>query len=89
MEAPGNYGPDYKAAFDAVYPELAQAYDTLYLDSFFAGLRQDGALPADMTAYMQPDGIHPNADGVAKIVTAIGPAVETLVARISEAPATN
>jgi acyl-CoA thioesterase-1 len=27
LEAPGNYGPDYKAAFDAMYPELADQYD--------------------------------------------------------------
>ena len=25
MQAPGNYGPDYKAEFDAIYPELAAA----------------------------------------------------------------
>lgn len=84
MQAPGNYGPQYKADFDALYPELARSYDALYLDSFFAGLMQDGEMPADPGAYMQPDGIHPNAEGVARIVATIGPKVEALIARIEE-----
>ncbi|WP_305969715.1 MULTISPECIES: arylesterase [unclassified Mameliella] len=82
MSAPGNYGPDYKAQFDAIYPELAEAYDTLYLESFFAGLMQDGEMPDDPGRYMQPDGIHPNATGVARIVEAVGPKVEALIAQV-------
>ena len=31
---------------------------------------------------MQPDGIHPNADGVRLIVEALGPEVEALIARV-------
>ncbi|MGP6089165.1 arylesterase [Antarctobacter jejuensis] len=82
MQAPGNYGPEYKADFDALYPELADTYGTLYLDSFFAGLMQDGEMPESLGAFMQSDGIHPNAEGVARIVEAVGPKVEALVARI-------
>ena len=82
MEAPGNYGPDYKAEFDAIYPDLAEAYETLYLDSFFAGLMEDGTLPDDIGAFMQDDGIHPNGQGVARIVEAIGPKVEELIDRV-------
>ncbi|MBN9886168.1 arylesterase [Salipiger abyssi] len=84
MQAPGNYGPDYKAAFDALYPELAEAYDTLFFPSFFEGITPDGAMTAETRDLMQPDGIHPNAEGVARIVEAIGPSVEALIARISE-----
>lgn len=84
MMAPGNYGPDYKAAFDALYPELSASYGTLYLDSFFAGLMQGDNAPADLGAFMQPDGIHPNAQGVAQILEAIGPQVEALVKRVAE-----
>ena len=84
MQAPGNYGPDYKADFDALYPELADSYGTLYLDSFFAGLMQDGDMSESLGVYMQSDGIHPNAAGVAKIVSVIGPQVEALIARIEE-----
>lgn len=79
MEAPGNYGPDYKQAFDAMYPELAQDFGARYLDSFFAGLTEETDDPAALVQYMQPDGIHPNAVGVEKIVSAIGPEVQALI----------
>ncbi len=79
MEAPGNYGPEYKQAFDAMYPELAQEFGAQHLESFFAGLMRDSDDPADLVQYMQPDGIHPNADGVSKIVEAVGPEVQALV----------
>ncbi|WP_425040287.1 arylesterase [Primorskyibacter sp. S187A] len=82
MQAPGNYGPDYKAAFDAMYPELAQAYGADYAPSFFEGLQSEGQTLRDVADFMQPDGIHPNADGVARIVDALGPRVQGLMARI-------
>ena len=82
MQAPGNYGPDYKAAFDAIYPDLAEEYDALYLDSFFAGLPSDD--PAEVSGYMQPDGIHPNAEGVERIVSAIGPRIMALIDRVQD-----
>ncbi|MFZ7091153.1 arylesterase [Primorskyibacter sp. 2E233] len=86
MQAPGNYGQEYKVAFDAIYPELAEEYGTLYLPSFFQGLMTDGASPSDVAEFMQPDGIHPNGKGVARIVEAIGPKIEELIARVSENP---
>lgn len=79
MRAPGNYGPDYKAAFEANYAELASEYGTLFLPDFFAGLGETD--PAAARALFQADGIHPNPDGVAKIVAAIGPSVLDLAAR--------
>lgn len=81
MEAPGNYGPDYKRDFDAIYPDLATAYGALLADSFFAGLRANGD-PAAAQALMQPDGLHPSAEGVAKIVEGLGPQVLELLARV-------
>lgn len=77
MQAPGNYGPDYKEAFDSLYPDLAQAYGTLFFESFFSGLGSED--PADLRAFFQPDGIHPNAEGVSKIVEALGPSVRVLI----------
>jgi acyl-CoA thioesterase-1 len=74
LEATGNYGPDYKAAFDAMYPELAAAFDTLYVENFLAPLAEDGD-PASARRFLQADGIHPNARGVARIVEALGPRV--------------
>ena len=84
MEAPGNYGPEYKAEFDAMYPELAEAYGALYFPRFFEGLYTVGSTPAELRDVMQMDGIHPNAEGVDLIVKAMGPAVAELVKRASE-----
>ncbi|WP_371933249.1 arylesterase [Ruegeria discodermiae] len=76
MDAPSNYGPDYKQAFDAIYPDLSAQFGALYAEDFFAGL--DADTPAQARAFMQPDGIHPNAEGVARIVAALGPQVAEL-----------
>ena len=78
MQAPGNYGPDYKEAFDAMYPDLAATYETVFLDSFFAGLPSND--PAALRDFVQPDGIHPNAKGVELIVQGFGPKVLDLIA---------
>lgn len=79
MEIADNYGPDYRAAFEAMYPDLAQAYGAALFPDFFQGLTQEQDLNAARAAYMQPDGLHPNADGVSKIVEAMGPAVLRLL----------
>ncbi|WP_287182763.1 arylesterase [Rhodovulum sp.] len=82
LNAPGNYGPDYKAAFDAMYPELAAEFGALHVESFLKGLTDLPDREGAMRDYMQPDGIHPSAAGVARIVEAMGPAVLELVARV-------
>ncbi|MGD9863987.1 MAG: arylesterase [Pseudodonghicola sp.] len=79
MQAPGNYGPDYKAEFDAIYPQLAVQYGALYAGSFFAGLQGVLDDPAALGRFMQADGIHPNAEGVRRVVEALGPKVLELV----------
>ncbi|MBQ0804195.1 MULTISPECIES: arylesterase [unclassified Sulfitobacter] len=81
MTAPGNYGPDYKSSFDALYPELAEQYEAEFLSSFFAGLAVDGKLPelSQAQSFFQPDGVHPNKEGVARIVMAMGPKVLDLI----------
>ncbi|MBB93547.1 MAG: arylesterase [Rhodobacteraceae bacterium] len=75
FEAPLNYGADYKASFDAIYPELSAQYGTLYADSFFAGLLGEGGSATDLAPYLQADRLHPNAEGVARIVEGLGPKV--------------
>jgi Lysophospholipase L1 and related esterases len=80
MQAPGNFGPEFKADFDAMYPELAETHGTLYAESFLGALTEEG-IEGGMRDYMQPDGIHPNAAGVARIVEALGPKVLELVER--------
>jgi acyl-CoA thioesterase-1 len=79
MEAPGNYGPDYKQAFDSMYPELATKHDVPLFPTFFDGLRTEGEQLDQVAEFFQADGIHPNAEGVKRIVAAMGPAVLQLV----------
>lgn len=81
LPAPANYGPDYKAAFDAIYPELAAEYGALVLPDFMAALRPYQDQPGAFARLMQADGLHPSADGVALIVEDIGPKVAELAAR--------
>ncbi|WP_245867135.1 arylesterase [Oceaniglobus roseus] len=81
LKAPGNYGPEYQAAFDAMYPDLAQQYGTLYAESFLAALEEMPDRDATRAKYIQSDGIHPNAEGVKLIVRNLGPKVLELIAR--------
>lgn len=79
FEAPLNFGPEYKAAFDAAYPDLAADYDAVFLPSLLAPL---GATDRAVTDYLQPDLIHPNVEGVGLIVNGLGPKVLDLVSRV-------
>ena len=80
VKALGNYGTEYRLAFDAIFPSLAVRHDTLLAPDFFAPLRQ-GDASATLARYIQPDGLHPNQAGVALVVAALGPAVADLVKR--------
>jgi acyl-CoA thioesterase-1 len=66
MKAPRNLGPDYVAAFDAIYPALAAEHGVPLYPFFLAEVALDPALN-------QADGLHPNAAGVARIVEGILP----------------
>ena len=79
LKALGNYGPDFKAQFDAIYPALAQKYDVPLYPDFFAPLKSDADQTMALATYMQPDGIHPSAEGVARIVGDLGPFVIDLL----------
>ena len=75
MEAPRNMGQDYVEAFSAIYPDLAARYDLLLYPFFLDGVALDNGLTLD-------DGLHPNAQGVARIVQGMLPQVEELLARV-------
>lgn len=75
MSAPGNFGPDYKATFDAIFPDLAAQFGVDLAMDFFAPLKARG----DFSALMQVDGIHPNAEGVRLIAATLGPQVIDLL----------
>ena len=82
LDAPGNYGPEYERAFEAMYPDLAERHGALLHQNFLGALdaaRQEGAALSDL---MQADGLHPTARGVERIVADIGPRVEALIDRI-------
>jgi acyl-CoA thioesterase-1 len=82
LPAPGNYGPDYKTEFDALYPDLAAQYDALLVPNMFAPLVGDD--PAAAAGFFQADGIHPNAEGVAVIVEELGHKVKEFIERASK-----
>ena len=79
MEATSNYGADYKSAFDTMYPDLANKYEVALHRNFLNALTSLEDRAATLATYMQGDGIHPNAAGVALIVEDIGPAVLDLI----------
>ena len=69
MRAPPNLGPDYVAAFDAIWPDLAKRYDEKLYPFILDGVIGDPAL-------MQGDRVHPNARGVDRIADRLTPLVE-------------
>ncbi|WP_243730853.1 arylesterase [Rubellimicrobium sp. CFH 75288] len=83
IEASGQYGPDYRDAFNAAYRDLAEEFGALLVPDFFAPLRDgEGGFEDALRRYMQPDGIHPSAEGVERVVEeTLGPAVLALVER--------
>ena len=76
MLAPRNLGVEYSQSFDPIYPELAKAHDVLLYPFFLF----DVVGKRDLNL---PDGLHPNPQGVKKIVEQMLPVVEKLLRRIS------
>jgi acyl-CoA thioesterase-1 len=75
MLAPRNNGPDYVAAFDAIYPRLAAKHGIPLYPFFLEGVQGR----ADLNL---ADGIHPNPAGVRAIVGQILPLVEQTLAAL-------
>lgn len=78
MLSPPNLGTEYKAAFDAIYPDLAKAHNLLFMPF----LLQDVAQDSDLN---QADGIHPNGNGVAIIVRNLLPYVTEAMDKLTGA----
>jgi acyl-CoA thioesterase-1 len=76
MLAPPNYGSDYSARFNAIYPELAKSFGVPLYPFFLEGVATDASLN-------QADGLHPTAEGVDMIVKNILPTVEAFLGTIS------
>jgi acyl-CoA thioesterase I len=71
MLAPPNMGQDYEARFNPIFPKLADKHGVLFYPFFLENV-------AGNLELNQPDGMHPNAQGVQKIVKGILPLVKTL-----------
>jgi acyl-CoA thioesterase-1 len=76
MLAPPNYGSDYSARFNAIYPELAKSFGVPLYPFFLEGVATDARLN-------QADGLHPTAEGVDVIIKNILPTVEAFLGTIS------
>jgi acyl-CoA thioesterase-1 len=79
MVAPPNYGSDYAARFNAIYPDLAKSFDVPLYPFFLEGVAADAELN-------QADGMHPTAEGVDVIVKNILPTVQALLGAIPGQP---
>jgi acyl-CoA thioesterase-1 len=73
MYAMPNLGPDYAQAFNAVFERLGRRRTGMLYDPFFL----EGV--AEVSSLNQADGLHPNADGVRRIVARLLPLVEKLL----------
>ena len=76
MLAPRNLGAAYVEEFDGVFQRLSEERNVVFYPFFLDGV-------AAQTELNLGDGIHPNKDGVAEIVSRILPSVESLLDRVS------
>ena len=63
MRAPPNLGAAFVAEFDGLYPELAEQYDGALVPFFLEPVYDEPAL-------IQPDRVHPTAQGIEALVAA-------------------
>jgi acyl-CoA thioesterase I len=76
MLASPSLGVDYRHAFDVIYPSLAAKYKIPLYPFFLQGIAGNKSLQL-------PDGLHPNRDGVRKIVAQMLPLTENFVRAIA------
>jgi acyl-CoA thioesterase I len=76
MYAPPNYGSDYSARFNAIYPELAKSFGVPLYPFFLEGVATEAKLN-------QADGLHPTAEGIDMIVQNILPTVQAFLGALS------
>ena len=74
MKGPRNFGSQYAAEYDAVFPRLAKKYGVLFYPFFLDGVALEPSL-------VQADGLHPNEAGVQVIVKRLVPIAARLVHR--------
>lgn len=72
MTLPRNYGQEYIAGFEAVYPRLAREYDLPLLPFLLDGV-------AAVPELNQEDGIHPTAEGNERVARHVADFLEPLL----------
>jgi acyl-CoA thioesterase I len=73
MEALPNYGADYVKRFRAIFPELARKNDAAFVAFLLDGV-------AGIRSLNQADGIHPTAEGHARIAETVWKTLRPLLA---------
>jgi acyl-CoA thioesterase-1 len=68
MLAPPNLGVRYMAEYNSIFPDLARKYGAALYPFFLAGVAGNSALNL-------PDRVHPNFQGVKRMVSGIAPTV--------------
>jgi acyl-CoA thioesterase-1 len=72
MLAPPNYGSDYAARFNTIYPDLSKSFGVPLYPFFLEGVAADAKLN-------QADGLHPTAEGIDVLVKNILPVVQAFL----------
>jgi acyl-CoA thioesterase-1 len=72
MYAAPNLGADFISRFDAIYPRLAEKHELPLVPFFLDGVIMDSGL-------LLPDGMHPNAEGVDRMVETVLPTLLPIV----------
>jgi acyl-CoA thioesterase-1 len=74
MLAAPNLGPDYRRRYEAIFPTLARKYDAELYPFILQGVVGNRTL-------LLGDGVHPNLEGVKRMVTGILPTVQRALAK--------
>lgn len=74
MRAPPNYGAQFQAEFDGIYPALSEEYDAVLVPFFMQPLFENPDL-------LLPDRVHPTPQGVEEMVAAT---VDTVIGALPE-----
>lgn len=75
MVAAPNLGQDFIASFNGIFPRLAEKHGLILYPFFLDGVAANGSLLLD-------DGMHPNAEGVDRMVEKALPTVEQALAAL-------
>ena len=76
MRAAPNLGQSYQSAFDAIYPDLAKQFGVPLYAFFLDGVAAD-------RQFLLADGMHPNANGIDRMVERFVPEIEKVLAATS------